>query len=311
QTGLGLCHLPVLYMIAGFGGLALNEKQKRFGHGVDKYLKLIENLNTKIMGQNNQHLGMAFHSLRAVPPEAIKLCLKDSKASGPIHIHISEQMQEVNDCLDWSGMRPVEWLYKHEDVNEKWCLIHATHLNDDEVSSIAKSGAVVGLCPTTEANLGDGLFPLKPFLGQGGKIAIGSDSHVSISMIEELRLLEYGQRLKSQRRNVATGKNDIHTGSYLFHENLKGGAQASGFNNGSIEVGKRADIIVLDQASPLLVGTPDRNIIDRFIFSGNVNPIKHVLVAGKMIISEYHHPLEEQITAEFSVTMKRLQKYLD
>ena len=311
QTGLGLCHLPVLYMSAGFGGLTLNEKQKRFGHEVDEYLKLIENLNRKMSDQDNQHLGMAFHSLRAVPEDAIMQCLKDSAATGPIHIHISEQLQEVNDCLDWSGMRPVEWLYDHADVDEKWCLIHATHLNDDEVSSIAKSGAVVGLCPTTEANLGDGLFPLTSFMEQGGRIAIGSDSHVSISMIEELRLLEYGQRLKNHSRNVATSKNDIHTGSYLYHENLSGGAQASGFNNGSLEVGKRADIIVLDKSSPLLVGTPERNIIDRFIFNGNVNPIKHVMVAGKMVISDYHHPLGDQITAEFTATMIRLQKYLD
>ncbi len=310
KVNIGLCHLPVLYMNSGFGGLPLNENQRRFGYDVDDYLVFLEKLSQQIEG-NNQHLGMAFHSLRAVPADALKNCLQNNPLSGPVHIHIAEQSQEVDDCVKWSGKRPVEWLYDHVDVDEHWCLIHATHLNENEVSLIAGSGAVVGLCPTTEANLGDGLFPLNDFLQQDGKIAIGSDSHISVSVIEELRLLEYGQRLHHQRRNIAVSDQDIHTGTNLYLRNLEGGSKASGFDNGSLEAGKRADIIVLDETSPTLIGTPDRNLIDRFIFSGNVNPIKNVWVAGEMVINDYKHANECEITQNFSKTMTRLQKILD
>jgi len=155
------------------------------------------------------------------------------------------------------------------NVDENWCLVHATHLNDDEISMIAKSGAVVGLCPTTEANLGDGLFPLKKYLDQNGLIAIGSDSHISVSISEELRWLEYGQRLQHNKRNIVADDEEPHTGTNLYQKCLKGSAAASGFNNGAIIVGKRADLIILDECSPILVGTADKAIIDRFIFNGN------------------------------------------
>ena len=296
-------------MASGFGGLGLLDKQKRFSHDVEQYLKLMERLSSKMTP--NQHLGMAFHSLRAVPEDALKECLENSNLTGPIHIHIAEQTLEVNDCLNWSGMRPVEWLYNHVEVDQKWCLIHATHLNDNEMKMIASSGAVVGLCPTTEANLGDGIFALRKYLDHGGDIAIGSDSHISVSIIEELRLLEYGQRLQHQKRNIGADQQQIHTGTNLYNKTLVGGAKASGFNNGSLAVGKRADIIVLDKNSPLLVATPTQNIIDRFIFSGNATPIKHVMVAGDFIINDYKHKDEELINRDFVATMNRLEKYLD
>lgn len=311
KVGIGLCHLPVLYMASGFGGKSLNDGQQRFGHDLSNYLKLLERLSPIFEENPDQHLGMAFHSLRAVPENAMKECLEKMNVSGPIHIHISEQQQEVDDCLTWSGKRPVEWLFDHAQIDERWCLIHATHLNQDEVSMIAHSGAVVGLCPTTEANLGDGLFPLQEYLNEGGDIAIGSDSHISVSVVEELRLLEYGQRLKYQRRNIAVSDKEIHTGTNLYKECLRGGAKASGFNNGAIEIGKRADIIMLDKDSSLLVGTPEKNIIDRFIFSGNAISVKHVMVGGKVVIKDYKHANEEQITTEFAATMRKLEKVLD
>ncbi|MBL4602573.1 MAG: formimidoylglutamate deiminase [Emcibacteraceae bacterium] len=311
NTGIGLCHLPVLYMASGFGGLAINDKQKRFAHSLNDYLDLIKSLSLKMAGNNNQHLGMAFHSLRAVPEEALQECLSVNPASGPIHIHISEQTQEVSDCLDWSGKRPVQWLYDNFDVDDRWCLIHATHLNEDEIAAIAGSGAVVGLCPTTEANLGDGLFPLKKYMDRGGHIAIGSDSHISVSVTEELRLLEYGQRLKYQQGNIAANDQEIHTGTHLYQKTLTGGARASGFDNGAIEIGKRADIIVLDERSPLLTGSPNRNIIDRFIFSGNVNPVKHVYVRGEKVVSDYKHASEDRINDDYRAIMDRLKKVLD
>jgi len=311
NTGISLCHLPVLYMSSGFGDKPLSDQQKRFGHTVDEFITLLENLSTAINRNKNQRLGMAFHSLRAVPERSLVECLQDLSFNGPIHIHIAEQEQEVSDSLAYSGKRPVEWLYDNVDVDKNWCLIHATHLTEDEVSMIAKSGAVVGLCPTTEANLGDGLFPLDAYLKQGGEIAIGSDSHISVSLIEELRLLEYGQRLSHQRRNISANQDEIHTGTNLYKKALSGGTRASGFNNGAIEIGRRADIIVLDDRSPLLVGTPKVNIIDRFIFSGNVSPIKDVYVAGEKVVSDYKHRKEEQIAAEFASSMRGLQKILD
>lgn len=310
KTGIALCHLPVLYMSAGFDGAALGAQQKRFEHSVDEFAKLLQTLNADIHQRSNQRLGMAFHSLRAVPRDALQDCLKNCSES-PIHIHIAEQNQEVMDCISHYGKRPVEWLCDNVNVNENWCFIHATHLNDDEVTMIAKSGAVAGLCPTTEANLGDGLFPLRQYLEQGGTIAIGSDSHISVSVSEELRLLEYGQRLQYQKRNIATSDQEIHTGINLYLKCLKGGARASGFNNGSLEVGKRADMIVLDEQSPLIVGTPTANIIDRFIFSGNVTSVKDVYVAGEKHISDYKHSNEQEIEHNFAKTVMRLQKFLD
>jgi formimidoylglutamate deiminase len=311
NSGIGLCHLPVLYMSSGFGGQPLNDKQKRFEHDIDDFLSLLNTLNAQIKSMPNQHLGMAFHSLRAVPENALLECLSQNKITGPIHIHISEQTKEVTDCLSWSGMRPVEWLYHHVNVDEKWCLIHATHINDEEIAMVARSGAVVGLCPTTEANLGDGIFPLKKYMDMGGAIAIGSDSHISISVVEELRLLEYGQRLFYQARNIAVNDEKTHTGENLYHMALKGGSRASSFDNGVLEVGKRADILILDEASPLLLATPDQNIIDRFIFNGNVNPIKHVMVAGEFLIFDYKHSNEVHIKEKFYNTMKRLKNFLD
>ena len=310
NVGIALCHLPVLYTSSGFGGQPLNMGQKRFSHDVDDYLELHSKLIDQINGTQNQHIGVAFHSLRAVPEDALNYVLS-SNLTGPTHIHISEQMQEVNDCIAWSGKRPIEWLFDHVSVDESWCLIHATHLNESEISMVAESGAVVGLCPTTEANLGDGIFSLTDYLTRDGLIAIGSDSHISVSITEEIRLLEYGQRLKYQRRNINTSDKEPHTGTHLYKESLRGGAKASGFDNGSIEIGKRADLIVLDETSPLLVGTPELSVIDRFIFSGNQNSIKHVIVGGEMVISDYKHKDEQSITSEFSKTMTKLKKLLD
>lgn len=311
DVGLGLCHLPVLYMASGFGAKPLTDAQQRFGLGVEKFINLLTKLNDKIPDHDNQHLGLAFHSLRAVPEEALKYVLAHNPTDGPIHIHIAEQVAEVDDCIAFSEKRPVEWLFENAQVNEQWCLIHATHLNDQEVKMIARSGAVVGLCPATEANLGDGLFPLKAFMDHGGNIGIGSDSHISVSVVEELRLLEYGQRLNEQQRNIATSEDEVHTGTNLYKHALKGGAMASGFNNGKIEIGKRADLIVLDSAAATLLGTPDKHIIDRFIFNGNQNVIKHVFVSGERVINNHKHLSEVRIYEEFKAVMERLQKYLD
>lgn len=311
HIGIGLCHLPVLYMASGFGGKPLTDGQKSFGHSASDFIKLLKILEAQVKKFDHQHLGLAFHSLRAVPEEALKYVLEHNPANGPIHIHIAEQLAEVDDSIAFSGKRPVEWLYEKFEIDDRWCLIHATHLSEEEVKMIAKSSAVVGLCPTTEANLGDGIFPLKTFLNLGGTFGIGSDSHISISVVEELRLLEYGQRLHMQRRNIATSEKEVHVGTNLYKSALKGGASASGFKNHEIKIGNRADLIVLDANASTLIATPDDHIIDRFIFNGNQNVIQHVFVAGDHVICDYKHKDEAQIYREFKYVMHRLQKQLD
>ena len=191
EAGIGLTLLPVLYISGGFDGRALTARQRRFGHAVDNYLRLLALLRKH--ESDDVRVGIALHSLRAVPEQALREVLASEQAKGcPIHIHIAEQIGEVQDCLATRGARPVEWLFDHADVDANWCLIHATHLTDAETVQLAHSGAVAGLCPTTEANLGDGLFPLAAYQGAGGILGIGSDSHISISPVEELRWLEYG-----------------------------------------------------------------------------------------------------------------------
>ncbi|WP_259768382.1 amidohydrolase family protein, partial [Pseudomonas protegens] len=191
--------------------------------------------------QANQQLGLCFHSLRAVTPQQISEVLAVSDRQCPVHIHIAEQQKEVDDCLAWSGRRPLQWLHENVAVDQRWCLVHATHANPEEVSLMAKSRAIAGLCLTTEANLGDGIFPAVDFLAQGGRLGIGSDSHVSLSVVEELRWLEYGQRLRDQRRNRLYRADQPMVGRTLYDAALAGGAQALGQPIGTLAVGKRAD----------------------------------------------------------------------
>ncbi len=309
DVGIALTHLPVLYMSSDFGGRALHDQQARFGHGAGQYCHLLDQLHQLIEDKTNQRLGVAFHSLRAVPPEAIDQVISHMNSlddTAPLHIHIAEQVKEVEACLDWSGQRPVEWLLDHQPLDQRWCLVHATHMTDGEITGLAGSGAVAAICPTTEANLGDGFFPLKDYLDRGGQMAIGSDSHISISPAAELRLLEYGQRLKYQQRNIAANKARPHTGRNLYLDALQGGRAATGLNTGAIEVGKRADFIILDAASPLLAGGSDDHILDRFIFSGNVNPVRDVMIGGKWIIRDKKHTGTEMITEKFNDCMTKI-----
>jgi len=313
DVGLHLTHLPVLYGSSGFGGMPLSEEQARFGHDIDHYCSLWDQLDKITKNNPRQNLGAAFHSLRAVSPEDMVRAVHHVRCQNPeapLHIHIAEQMKEVEDCLEWSGQRPVEWLLNHQLLNENWCLIHATHMTEQETKAVAMSGAVVAICPTTEANLGDGLFPLRPYLDQGGRIAIGSDSHISVSPVEELRLLEYGQRLKFRSRNITATPAQPHSGNNLYHNALKGGAQAAGLNAGAIEIGRRADLITLNPVSPLMVGTPDKYLLDRFIFSGSQSVVKDVMVGGEWLIrGENHagnHKKKQDINQKFQITMEKL-----
>ncbi|TAL92133.1 MAG: formimidoylglutamate deiminase, partial [Rhodanobacter sp.] len=279
EAGIGLTLLPVLYVSGGFDGRALGERQRRFGHDVDAYLRLLEAVRAH--AGEGVHVGIALHSLRAVPERAMREVLASPLAAAcPIHIHIAEQIGEVQDCLATRSARPVEWLFDHADVDARWCLVHATHLTAAETSQIAGSGAVVGLCPTTEANLGDGVFPLTDYLDAGGVFGIGSDSHISVSPVEELRWLEYGQRLQLRHRNITARHAGDSVGETLWRAALRGGAQACGRSIGELREGARADLIVLDDASPLLAARNEQSVLDSFLFAGNTPLVRDVMCAG-------------------------------
>jgi formimidoylglutamate deiminase len=223
----------------------------------------------------------------------------------PIHIHIAEQTAEVEECIALRGARPVRWLLDHADVDARWCLVHATHLDESEAASIARSGAVVGLCPTTEANLGDGLFPLAGYLDAYGTLGIGSDSHISVSPVEELRWLEYGQRLTARKRNVAARAAGASVGETLWKAAVQGGAQASGIapsgEGGGADPGSGLGhgLLVLDDASPLLAARDERNVLDTFLFAGNAPLVRDVMVGGEWVVRGFRHRDEERIAARF------------
>jgi len=307
ETGIGLTLLPTLYMTGGFDGRPLSERQRRFRYDVDGYLKLLERLRK--LESARVRVGVALHSLRAVPEAAMRSVLDSGLVRDcPIHIHVAEQIGEVQDSLAIRNARPVEWLLDHAPIDARWCLVHATHLADAEMRRLAASGAVVGLCPTTEANLGDGLFPLKSYLDAGGKIGIGSDSHISVSVVEELRWLEYGQRLATRRRNVSASRASPDTGETLFRCALAGGAQAAGAAVGALTNGSRADIVVLDENAPLLAGRDAAHLLDTWVFAGNANLIRSVVVAGETVVTDFRHRDEERIAARYRSVVERLAR---
>lgn len=313
-AGIALTHLPVLYMRAGFDNQSLKTEQHRFYHSVDAYVALLETLTSTFKRSPNMKIGMALHSLRAVPPEAIKTVLDFRQAQHtncPVHIHIAEQQAEVNSCLQTLKQRPVEWLLSHAEMDKHWCLVHATHINPAELLSLAKSGATAGLCPVTEANLGDGVFPLRDYMQAGGVFGIGSDSNVSIDPREELRLLEYGQRLTLQQRNIATRSPGEHTGMCLYQESLRGGSRACGFAAGSISQGHRGDFVIFDKEEKSLVGMSNESVVDSLIFNSSTHPPSTVMVKGKKVVKDGQHFKEATITTAYIKTIQRLRQQIN
>ena len=300
ETGIRLTLLPVLYMTGGFDGRELSDRQQRFGHDVDAYLSLLDALTAQ--EDPMLRVGVALHSLRAVPADAMRevLAAPQVGALRPIHIHISEQTAEVEECIAARGARPVEWLLANAAVDEAWTLVHATHVQASELSGIAASKAVVALCPTTEANLGDGVFPLREFIARGGRIGIGSDSNVSVSPVEELRWLEYGQRLVSRQRNIAATRELSSSGESLVMRAVAGGRQSNGHGE------QDDDLLVLDEYSASMCGVSATDLHDRFVFGGNVNPVKDVFVQGRRIIESGRHVHGERINQRFRDSMRRL-----
>lgn len=296
RTGIRLVLLPTLYMTRGFDGGPLAERQRRFGHSLDAYLRLIERLRK----EPGLQVGMALHSLRAVPPAALQdLLASDLARSGPMHIHIAEQLAEVDECLERRGARPVAWLLDNAPVDARWTLVHATHLSAAEVTQLAASGANVALCPSTEANLGDGLFPLPEYLAHNGQFSIGTDSHVSTSVVEELRWLEYGQRLQRRRRNIAADAAEPQVGQNLFRRAAQGGQLAAG-------VDTSADQVLVDAEAVELIGAKARQRLDAYVFAGNRNLVREVSVAGKTVIQDGRHAEQAAIAAAFRQVLRRI-----
>ncbi len=287
ETGIRLTLLPVLYMTGGFDGRALADRQRRFGHDVDSYLKLLEILRTEQCDM--VQIGCALHSLRAVPEGAMRVVLDALPADSRIHIHIAEQTAEVDDCLAVRKARPVQWLLDNAPVDNRWTLVHATHLDDAEVQGVARSGATVAICTTTEANLGDGLFPLRAYLDAGGRWGVGSDSHISVSPIEELRWLEYGQRLVTRRRNIAVTPEMPSVGANLLHGVVTSAAASTGHPIGTLAEGEFADALVLDTGATQFAGANDDDALDRWIFNGNRNLVRETWVGGRCVVQGGRH----------------------
>lgn len=309
NSGIGLTMLPVLYKYAGFGEQTPNDGQKRFINSTTQFNQLVSECFHLTKEYPNTNIGIAPHSLRAVDKESITQAVShvrslDSKA--PIHIHIAEQQQEVNDCLEHYSKRPVEWLLDNIELDENWCLIHSTHINTQEQEGIVASNATVGICPTTEANLGDGIFPTTEFLSLNGNIAIGSDSHISVNPVEELRWLEYAQRLIKQQRAILASTETVSVGENLWHQAAIGGAQSTNSNTGALSVGKQADLLVLDEQKTSLFANQNCHLLDSAIFASQDKMIKDVMVNGCWVIQNGEHAQEQASAEKFRELLAKL-----
>ncbi|CAN7606109.1 formimidoylglutamate deiminase [Mesorhizobium sp. LjRoot246] len=303
ETGIGLTLLPVFYAHSSFGGAAPNEGQRRFINDVNRFSRLVEKCRESVRTLNQAVVGVAPHSLRAATPEELAE-VAEMVPDGPIHIHIAEQVKEVEDCLAWSGARPVEFLLGHAKVDKRWCLIHATHMTDAETVAMAKSGAIAGLCPITEANLGDGTFAAPLFREHGGRFGIGSDSNVLIGLPDELRQLEYSQRLAHRARNVLAVAGGS-TGRALFDAALDGGRVALGAGASRIAIGASADLVSLDAKNSSLAGKSGDAILDAWIFA-NGSKVDCVWVHGLKQVSGGRHVKREAIAGRFRSVMTAL-----
>ncbi|MBS0336379.1 MAG: formimidoylglutamate deiminase [Proteobacteria bacterium] len=309
EAGIAITMLPVLYSYGNFGGAPLGPRQQRFRTGPQDILAIAGAVRSAASGHADVICGAAPHSLRAADLDGLQDLLAGLETidpRAPIHIHIAEQTREVDDSIAFSGMRPVEWLLEHLPVDRRWCLVHATHLNADEMRSLAQSGAVAGLCPTTEGNLGDGIFPLSAYRAAGGRYGIGSDSHVSRDPFEELRLLEYVQRLVTRRRNVTVGAVSPAVGTTLWLEACAGGAQALGRAMGGLAAGQRADFVVLDPRRPDLAGRTGDMIANAAVFSGSAGLVCDVMVGGRWQVRGGRHLLEDSASMDYAKAVKEL-----
>jgi len=300
-SGIRMTYVPVLYERAGFDRPAPEGAQSLFAMDIDGFLAHVE--RARAAAGDRAHTGIGAHSIRAVSAGSLDRIVATAGEHGmPMHIHVAEQQREVDQSLAFYERRPVCWLLERYDVDALWCLVHATHMDDEETEALARTGAVVALCPSTEANLGDGLFPLRPYLAAGGRIAVGSDSQVSINPFEELRWLEYGQRLATRTRNVAALRGS-HVGSELFERCVDGGAQACGHAGAGLVTGSYADIVSLSGDDPMLVAHGDASRLDALVFSGYTLPIERVMVHGAWRVIDGRHVDQDETRAAYAAAV--------
>jgi formiminoglutamate deiminase len=304
ETGIGLTLLPVFYAHGGFGGQSPAANQRRFTCDLDAFARLIEASRRHALAHPGSVIGVAPHSLRAVTPEELAAILPLT-GDGPIHIHAAEQQREVDDCLVWSGCRPVEWLLD-QAADSRWCIVHATHMTREETQRMASAGVVAGLCPITEANLGDGTFNGPYFLSCGGRFGIGSDSNVLVGVADELRQLEYAQRLHARQRNMMNRGEASSTGRALYEVAAHGGAAALGTPAAVLATGSPADIISLDAASPALLERHGNRLLDAWIFAARTSPVDCVWVSGRKWVEAGRHRAREPIVARYRRSIARL-----
>ncbi len=307
EVGIGLTLLPVFYAHSGFGGRPPTAGQRRFVNDVDGYLAIVERLAGSPAAAAVR-IGVAPHSLRAATKDEIAAILDGTARrlpDAPVHIHLAEQQKEVDDCVSWCSESPVRWLLGNLRVDRRWCLVHCTQADDAELAALATCAAVVGLCPTTEADLGDGIFPASRFVEMGGAFGVGSDSHVAVDAFEELRVLEYGQRLTKRARNILARPGES-IGERLWTRAASAGARALGRRTGVIEAGARADLLVLDAAVSSLAEVPARQVMDAAIFGPSRAVVRDVFVAGARVIADRAHRAEAAIGSRYRQTLRRL-----
>jgi len=305
ESGIGLTLLPVLYAYGNFGGAPPTGAQRRFLNDTERYARLVAASHAAVRTLPGARVGVAPHSLRAVAPPDLDRVMQLA-IDGPVHIHVAEQLREVSDCLAWSGRRPVEWLLDHAAVDQRWCLVHATHLTATETLALADSGAVAGLCPITEADLGDGIFPARGYLASGGRFALGTDSNIRIDAAAELCALEYAQRLTLQRRNVLAGGPQRSTGRRLFGAAVQGGGQACGFAEAGLVPGSFADFVTLDLEHPSMVGRSEDELLDSWIFAAGKSAIDGVWRAGRKVVAGGRHQHHGRLARRYAEVLRRL-----
>ena len=303
QTCIGLTLLPVFYAHSGFGGAPPTSAQKRFICSLEVYSRLVEGARRVALALDGANVGFAPHSLRAVTPFELQE-VERLAGKGPLHIHVAEQVAEVEACLKWSSARPVEYLLDHAAIDARWCLIHATHMTSEETQRLAGSGAVAGLCPITEANLGDGIFNATEFLGRGGRIGVGTDSNVQIALADELRMLEYGQRLTHRARNVLAEPGGS-CGRALFDAAQRGGAAALGREPSGFRLGADADVVTLREPALSAIGREADALLDAWVFSGGAY-VDCVFVRGRQVVRDGAHVARKSVADRFRATMLQL-----
>lgn len=305
RTGIRLTLLPCFYAHGDFGAAPPLPGQRRFLHDLDGFARLAARCEEVVKPLDGAALGIAPHSLRAVSPDELGH-LVALAAGRVIHIHAAEQTREVDACLAWSGRRPVEWLLDHAPVDARWRLIHATHATPDELSRLALTGATVGLCPITEASLGDGVFPAEAWMRAGGGLAIGTDSNVLIGAAEELRQLEWGQRLATRRRNVLADRDGVSTGAALYHAALAGGAAGLDAPPPELAAGAPADIVALSPSAACLAADDPETLLDGWLFGGGRSCVADVWCAGRHVVAGGRHVAADAILARYRASVRGL-----